>query len=56
VGKWGMAALDIKEAPALDEKKAAPKKYTNQVIAVIDRSLLVWLVAMALLTIGFWLG
>lgn len=64
---WGLAALqvkdvgvqDVNESEHLSSAKATssdPSVAAEYVLVLIDRSLLVWLVAMALITIGVWIG
>ncbi len=51
VTTWGLAAL---QQGTSDDRSVVPNQ--AEVAVLVDRSLLVWLVVMALITIGVWLG
>lgn len=48
---WGKAALQLTAS-----QKKSPSIFTDEIIGLIHRALLVWLVVLALLSIAFWLG
>ncbi len=51
--EWGLAALQLSPPTTPDSPTTVPQE---DVVTLLNRSLLVWLVAMALITIGIWIG
>jgi AmpE protein len=48
LARWAMAALQFESTET--------SSFSEEVISLIDRALLIWIVVLALLTISFWLG